>query len=145
MSSLTIYQIVSALATFLTFYVLSEIGKLWQQYDLVRDLTWFFSIRGRTEKMIRGLITTRDVMYYLLIIFMFVSFTMLRIKEGAGIEALVCKSHPVPLGICSSIDYRICYFHTRFYRVPGYNLTRPIRSMKKRKRSSNNWATNRLK
>lgn len=80
MSSLTIYQIVSALATFLTFYVLSEIGKLWQQYDLVRDLTWFFSIRGRTEKMIRGLITTRDVMYYLLIIFMFVSFTMLRIK-----------------------------------------------------------------
>jgi ABC-2 type transport system permease protein len=80
MSSLTIYQIVSALATFLTFYVLSAIGKLWQEYDLVRDLTYFLSIRGRTEKMVRGLITTSDVMYYLLIIFMFVSFTMFRLK-----------------------------------------------------------------
>jgi ABC-2 type transport system permease protein len=80
MSSLTSYQIVSALATFLTFFVLSQIGKLWQQYDLVRDLTWFLSMRGRTHKMVNGLVTTSDVMYYLLIIFMFVSFTIFRLK-----------------------------------------------------------------
>ena len=80
MSSLTSYQIVSALATFLIFFVLSQIGKLWQQYDLVRDLTYFLSMRGRTQKMVKGLITTNDVMYFLLIIFMFVSFTLFRLK-----------------------------------------------------------------
>jgi ABC-2 type transport system permease protein len=80
MSSLTNYQIVSAIATFLVFFVLTRISSLWQQYDFVRDLTYFLSMNGRTNKMVAGLITTRDVIYFLLIIGMFLSFTLFRVK-----------------------------------------------------------------
>ena len=80
MSSLTTYQIVSAIATFLVFFVLTRIGSLWQQYDFVRDLTYFLSMNGRTNKMVAGLITTKDVIYFLLIIGMFLSFTLFRVK-----------------------------------------------------------------
>ena len=80
MSSLTGYQIVSAVATFLSFYVLSQIGGLWQQYDLIRDLTYFLSILGRTTKMMKGLITTNDVIYFVLIVYMFIAFTLFRLK-----------------------------------------------------------------
>ncbi len=66
MSSLTSYQIVSAVATFLSFYVLSKIGGLWQEYYLVRDLTYFLPILGRTSKMMKGLITTNEVIYFVL-------------------------------------------------------------------------------
>jgi ABC-2 type transport system permease protein len=55
MSSLTNYQIVSAIATFLVFFVLTRISSLWQQYDFVRDLTYFLSMNGRTNKMVAGL------------------------------------------------------------------------------------------
>ena len=82
MSSLTSYQIVAAIASFTLLFVLSKIGGLWQQYEFVRDLTWFLSIEGRTEKMIKGLITSKDILYYLVIICMFVSFTYLKLKDA---------------------------------------------------------------
>lgn len=80
MSSLSTYQIVSAVATFLIIFVLSNIGALWQEYDFVRELTYFLSAEGRTVRMLRGLITTGDVIYFLLIIGMFLSFTLFRVK-----------------------------------------------------------------
>lgn len=82
MSSLTNYQIISAIASFTLLFILSKIGGLWQQYELVRDITWFLSISGRTERMINGLITSKDIMYYLLIIFMFMGFTYLKMNDG---------------------------------------------------------------
>lgn len=82
MSSLTTYQIVSAIASFTLLFILSRIGQLWQEYELVRDLTWFLSVSGRTEKFFLGLITTKDILYYLVIIFMFVSFTLIKLKSG---------------------------------------------------------------
>lgn len=82
MSSLSHYQIISAIASFTILFILSRIGSLWQQYDFVRDLTWFLSIAGRTEKMIVGLITSKDILYFLLIIFMFIGFTYLKLKDS---------------------------------------------------------------
>jgi ABC-2 type transport system permease protein len=82
MSSLTTYQVVSAVATFIVLFILSSIGSLWQQYDFIRDLTYFLSISGRLEKMILGLLTTKDVLYYLIIMAMFVGFTLLKLKAG---------------------------------------------------------------
>jgi ABC-2 type transport system permease protein len=80
MSSLTNYQIVSAIATFTVIFVLGRIGTLWQEYNFVRDLTYFLSISGRTEKMIVGLISTKDVIYFLVVICMFLCFTLFKLK-----------------------------------------------------------------
>jgi ABC-2 type transport system permease protein len=85
MSSLSTYQIVSAIATFVLLFVLELIGNLWQQYDIVRDITYFLSIKGRTGKMLEGLITTRDVMYFILITGLFLVFTMLKLKSGRAV------------------------------------------------------------
>ena len=82
MSSLTTYQIVSAIGTFIVIFVLSRIGGLWQEIDFVRDLTYFLSMNGRTAKMLNGLITTKDVFYFLLVISMFLGFTLIKLKSG---------------------------------------------------------------
>ncbi|MEC5142952.1 Gldg family protein [Chitinophaga sp. 212800010-3] len=82
MSSLTNYQIVSAIASFIVIWVLVRIGGLWQKYDFVRDLTYFLSLNGRTAKMLGGLITSKDVIYFVLIIGMFISFTIIKLKSG---------------------------------------------------------------
>jgi len=80
LSSLTTYQIVSAIGSFITLFILSRIGGLWQKYDFLRDLTYFLSISGRTVKMLRGLITTKDVLYFVLIVWMFLYFAYFRLK-----------------------------------------------------------------
>ncbi|NML22566.1 ABC transporter permease subunit [Pseudoflavitalea sp. G-6-1-2] len=82
MSCLTTYQIVAAICTFVMIGILSYIGTLWQKIEFVRNITYFLSMSGRTSKMLAGLITTKDVIYFLLIIAMFVGFSILKLKGG---------------------------------------------------------------
>ena len=82
MSSLSNYQIVSVISTFTIILILTYINGLWQKYDFIRDLTWFLSMLGRTDKMLVGLLTTKDVIYFLVVIFMFVSFTLIKLESG---------------------------------------------------------------
>lgn len=82
MSSLSTYQIVSALATFTIIFILSRIDGLWQKYDLVRDLTYFLSLQNRTGKMLTGLITSKDVIYFAVVSCMFVGFTLIKLRNG---------------------------------------------------------------
>ncbi|MCD2425682.1 Gldg family protein [Niabella pedocola] len=81
-SSLTRYPIVAAVVSFTILISLNKIDALWQQYDFVRDLTYFLSLKGRTGRMLKGLITTRDIIYFMIIIVMFVSFALLVIKSS---------------------------------------------------------------
>ncbi|WEK38419.1 MAG: Gldg family protein [Candidatus Pseudobacter hemicellulosilyticus] len=91
MSGLTNYQIVAAVCTFVTIWVLGYVGKMWQDIDFVRNLTYFLSISGRTNKMLAGLITSKDLIYFMVIIFMFLSFSILRLKADMEIKPVIVK------------------------------------------------------
>lgn len=80
MSSLTSYQVVAAISTFVMIGILSYIGGLWQGIAFVRDLTYFLSLSGRTQNMLRGLITTKDVIYFILIVFLFLGCSIYKLK-----------------------------------------------------------------
>lgn len=80
-SSLTNYQIVAAVITFALFFVFAQLTVWWQQYDIIRDLAFFLSMSGKAESMMAGLITTRDIFYFLLIILLFLAFTIIRLKS----------------------------------------------------------------
>jgi len=82
MSSLTSYQIVAAVSTFVMIGILSYIGTLWQSVDFVRDLTYFLSLSGRTSHMLGGLITTKDVIYFLVIVYIFLGLTIYKLQSG---------------------------------------------------------------
>ncbi|TDQ77920.1 Gldg family protein [Sphingobacterium yanglingense] len=82
MSSLSQYQVVAAIATFAVFALLKFVGTVWQEYDLLREVTGYLSISGRTESMIMGLVTTKEVIYYILITAMFLAFTFLKLRGG---------------------------------------------------------------
>ncbi|MGN7786540.1 Gldg family protein [Niabella sp. 22666] len=79
-SSLTRYPIVAALISFAILTVLANIHQVWQQYDVVRDLTSFLSLKSRTTRMLSGLMTTKDIIYFLVVIVMFIFFTLLVLK-----------------------------------------------------------------
>lgn len=81
MSCLTSYQVVAALSTLVLLAVLSYIGTLWQDIDFVRDLTYFLSISGRADHMLMGLITTKDLCYFLVIIFVFLTFSIFKLRS----------------------------------------------------------------
>jgi len=80
MSSLTTYQVVAAISTFVVLAFLNYIGGFGQRIDFLRDLTHNLAIGSRTEQMVAGLLTSRDVIYYLVISGMFLAFTMTRLE-----------------------------------------------------------------
>jgi ABC-2 type transport system permease protein len=80
MSCLTSYQVVAALSTLVLLAALSYVGTVWQDIDFVRDLTYFLSISGRTDNMLLGLVTTKDLLYFGVIIFVFLSFSIYKLQ-----------------------------------------------------------------
>ncbi|HWV72241.1 MAG TPA: Gldg family protein [Pseudosphingobacterium sp.] len=80
MSSLTSYQVVAAISTLVVLGVLNFIGKLWQDIDFVRDITYFLSIAGRAEESINGLLGSNDVFYFLVVITLFIGLTLLKLQ-----------------------------------------------------------------
>lgn len=87
MSSLTSYQIIAAISTFVMIGVLSYIGNLWQGVDFIRDLTYFLSLSGRTSHMLEGLITTHDLIYFIVIIYIFLGLTIYKLQSGRETKA----------------------------------------------------------
>lgn len=80
-SCVTNYQIVAGVLTFVMFFTLNSISALWQQYDFFRDITYFLSIAGRANYLLQGLISTRDIFYFILITVLFLGFAMIKLKS----------------------------------------------------------------
>jgi ABC-2 type transport system permease protein len=82
MSCLTSYQVVAAITTFVVFAILGYIGDVGQNIDFVRDITYFLSISGRSAQLIGGLISTKDVCYFLIVIALFLGLSILKLRSG---------------------------------------------------------------
>lgn len=81
-SSLTSYQVVAAISTFVLFASLNYIGSLWQDKDFFRDIANSISLNGRTFNINNGLITTKDLFYFAVIIYIFISLSILRLESA---------------------------------------------------------------
>lgn len=79
MSSLTRYQILSAMGTFVMFLLLSMVKGWGQEYELMREITYWLSMDGRVYTFIQGLLCSEDVIYFLTIIALFLSLTIIRL------------------------------------------------------------------
>lgn len=103
MSCLTTYQVVAAISTLAVFAIMRYVGTIGQDINFIRDLTYFLSISGRTEKMIGGMITTKDVFYYLIIIASFLSLCVLRLKSERELKPWTVKAARYVLLACVAL------------------------------------------
>jgi ABC-2 type transport system permease protein len=117
MSSLTSYQVVAAISTLAVLALLNFVGGLFQDNDVVRHITYFLSISGRTEQFISGLISTEDVIYFLLIIGFFLAITGMRLQAGREARSLPLKITRYAALIAGCVI--IGYFSSR-PRTTGY-------------------------
>lgn len=80
MSSLTAYQFVAAIDAFIVLMLLSLVGRWWQEYDIVRDITYWFSINGRASTFINGMICSEDLLYFPVVTALFLCLTVIRLN-----------------------------------------------------------------
>lgn len=89
MSCLTSYQVVAAMGTIAVLAILNYVGDIAQSLDFVRDITFWLSITGRADDFIIGLICSEDVLYFLIVISLFVLFSIIKLNSGLKNYSLV--------------------------------------------------------
>lgn len=80
MSTITKYQVVAVVATLAMLAILNFIGDVGREYDFVRDITYWLCIAGRSKEFLSGMICTKDVLYFLLVIFMFLGLSVIKLQ-----------------------------------------------------------------
>ena len=121
MSTITKYQVVAAIGTLAVLAVLNFIGKVGQDIDFVRDLTYWLSISGRSKVFLEGMICSKDIFYFVLVIFMFLAFTFIKLQgERLKRSALrSCTSYVTVLAIVLIVGY----FSSRPMMIAYYDAT----------------------
>lgn len=81
MSGLTSYQVIAAVGTLVVLAVLNIVGTIGQSVDLIRDITYWLSISGRSNSLVDGLICSEDVLYFGIVVLLFLSLSILRLQS----------------------------------------------------------------
>lgn len=81
MSSQTSYQVVAAMGTLAILAFLSFVGRMWQDIEFVRDITYWLSINGRASNFVDGLICSEDILYFILVVTLFLVLTIIRLQS----------------------------------------------------------------
>ena len=116
MSSLTSYQVVAAIGTLGLLAFLNYVGNVGQSIDFVRDLTYWLSISGRSAEMVAGLLSTNDILYFLIVIAMFLAFTIIKLESGKIKKKLkIIARYSAVVSICLIIGYISSRPAFRFY------------------------------
>lgn len=81
MSTISSYQIIAAVGTFVLLIFLNFVSSIWQDIDFVRDVTFWLSLRGRAESFTGGLISSEDVVYFIMVPGMFLWFSIIKFSS----------------------------------------------------------------
>lgn len=79
MSTITRYQVVAAIGTLVLLAMLNFVGRIGQEIDFVRDLTFWLSIAGRSQTFMYGMINSADLLYFLLVIGLFLTLSVVKL------------------------------------------------------------------
>jgi ABC-2 type transport system permease protein len=91
MSSLTSYQVVSAISTMAVFAALQYIGGIGQNISIVRTITYVLSLKNQTINLNNGLISTADVFYFIIIISLFLSLTIMKLNDERVVRPVIVR------------------------------------------------------
>lgn len=89
MSSITSYQVVAAMGTLAVLAVLNFIGEVGQDISFVRDITYWLSISGRAYQFLAGMICSEDVLYFIIVIFLFIILSIMRLQAARKKRSMI--------------------------------------------------------
>lgn len=80
MSTITYYQVVAAIGTLVILAILNYVGRIGQDISFVRDITYWLSISGRSESLLSGMLSSKDIIYFVLVISLFIMLSIVKLQ-----------------------------------------------------------------
>lgn len=91
-SSLTSYQIVAAIITFIVLTFFKRATWYWQDVEWFRIVSTYIDFGRKSEKIFMGRFSLADITYYFVIIISFLSFTIFRLKAMVSRTSVFIKA-----------------------------------------------------
>lgn len=110
-SSLTSYQIVAGVVTFAVFLFFSKAGALWQNVELVRNFTSYLDMPAKSVNTISGLLSSRDLIYFFIVITSFLLFTIIKIKGTT--ESVSVGTKVLRYAAVTAVAFALAYLSSR--------------------------------
>ena len=79
-SSLTSYQVIAAICSIALIGGLSSLSGVADEYEFMRDITWWISVNGRMATLAKGLVCSRDLIYFAVVPTMFLWLTIIKLN-----------------------------------------------------------------
>ena len=122
MSTLTNYPIVAAIGMLSLLTLLGLVSGIWQEYSFVREITYWLSLGGRANTFIRGLICSEDIVYFVIMSGMFLSFAVLKLellRESCSLAGRISRYLGIFIitmlvGYLTSRPMLKCYYDTTY-------------------------------
>ncbi len=134
MSSLTKYQVIAAILTIATLGGMSAIDGVGEQYPLMREITRWLSLSGRTSGLINGLICSDDIIYFVMISIAFIIFTIIKVSSDRvkGSKIINFSKYIAVIAMLSVIGYFSSRPHSLLYydATDGKTNTLPVATQK---------------
>ena len=111
-SSLSDNQVIVAIGTLVLFTALDTIDKVGQRFDLIREIAYYLRLSSHVNHLLDGLIDTRDIFYYFIVMFCFVELTILRLRHSTSGRPLKIRIGRYVILFCGCL-------------LTGYLTTRP--------------------
>ncbi len=84
MSSLTRYQIVSAVGTIASLFAISYITKVGQGVPVIREIAYWAGIAGRADTFILGMVCSEDLIYFIAVTALFLGLTIIKMNAASA-------------------------------------------------------------
>jgi ABC-2 type transport system permease protein len=92
LSSLTSYQLIAAIGTFIALTLLDYAGSWWQDVDYLREVTAALSMKDHLVNFSTGLVSSKDCAYFISMCVLFTGSTMLVLVSGRESSAWAIKA-----------------------------------------------------
>lgn len=88
-STLTSYQVVAAVGTLVVLAILNFLNKIGQDITFVRDITYWLCLADRSNSMMGGMLSSEDLIYYLMVIILFLMLSIFKLQSTRQTESVL--------------------------------------------------------
>lgn len=117
MSSLTKYQVVAAIGTLAMLAFLNHVDEIGQKNELIRDITYWLGLSGRAGVFLKGLFTSEDFLYFILVMVLFLSLSIFRLNTEKSVMSTKAKVLKYGLIVFACL---FCGYLTTFPKLKFY-------------------------
>ena len=116
-SSLTKYQVVAAIGTLAVLAFLNNVGDMGRGSDLMRDITYWLDLSGKSRSFLSGIFSSQDFFYFIIVITLFLSLSIFKLNTEKSVMSMKVKV----LKYCAIVAVSLaCGYITTFPKLKYY-------------------------